>query len=309
MTPTSARPDAFTPAGSAPGCRRIPNLYPRPLTDRPIDVLVVHTNWASYEGSIKSHVNWALAAPGRNTYPHYQHDRDGSAAKMLDSNRRGIGNGGTAAYWAQYGLPTASWRALVYETADRGTIADPAPEGSYFTDEQMASLARDLAYECVVHGIPPVLLDRPDGRGIVGHCLPFGYPAFTTSPGKQCPGHRKYAQLVATVIPWTAAIVAAWTDTPAPSPEPTPPTPDPDPTIFGGRTMILLAHEKGVETFWFSADGGTTRRPVRSMDHVRSIVNAGAVDAVTGMLLTLSSWQSASVLTPSQLSDRLGVAA
>ena len=73
--------------------------------------------------------------------------------------------------------------------------------------------------------------------------------------------------------------------------------------------MILLAHEKGVETFWFSADGGTTRRPVRSMDHVRSIVNAGAVDAVTGMLLTLSSWQSASVLTPSQLSDRLGVAA
>jgi hypothetical protein len=217
------KPASFSPQGVAPGCRRIPNLYDRPLAGRPIDVLVVHTNWASREGTIESAVNWSQAAPGKNTYAHYQHDLDGDAAKMLDTDRRGIGNSGTSAYWSEFNLPNASYRALVFETADRGTNVDPAPEGSYFTDAQMASLARDLAYECVVHGIPPVLLPTPDGRGIAGHTYPFPYPAFTTASSKKCPGYRKNSQLVGAVIPWTAAIVRAWT-----APPPTPPEEDDD---------------------------------------------------------------------------------
>jgi hypothetical protein len=224
------KPSSFTPQGVAPGCRRIPNLYPRVKMGRRVDILCVHTNWAQGEGSIESAVNWSLSAPGVRTYAHYQHDRDGDAAKMLDSDRRGIGTGGKAWYWDQFDLPTASWRSLTFETADRGLRTDPDPEGSYFSDAQLASLTRDLAYECVVHDIPPVLLPHPTGRGIVGHCHPFPYPVFTTASGKQCPGHRKYRQLVDVVIPWTAAIVAAWTATtppPAPAPAP-PPAPLPD---------------------------------------------------------------------------------
>lgn len=217
------KPAEFTPQGVAPGCRRIPNLYPRDLMGRPVDVLCVHTNWAPGEGSIQSAINWTTAAPGKNTYAHYQHDLNGAAAKMLDSDRRGIGTGGKAYYWEQYNLPTASYRSLTFETADRGTEVDPDPEGSYFTEPQMAALARDLAYECVVHGIPPVLLDRPDGRGIAGHTWPFPYPAFTTASTKKCPGYRKNKQLEEVVIPWTAAIVAAWT---APPPAPEPPEDD-----------------------------------------------------------------------------------
>jgi hypothetical protein len=218
--PIPPRPASFKPEGVAPGCQRIPNLYYRDVSNYRMDILVVHTNWGSGEGSIRSAINWALADPGDNTYAHYQHERDGDAAKLLDSNRRGIGNSGTSAYWRQFGLPTASHRALVYETSDRGTDLDPDPVGSYFTDAQMASLARDLAYECVVHGIPPVVLPKPDGRGLVCHTWPYPYPAFTTASTKKCPGYRKIEQFKTAIVPWVAAIVQAWkSPTPIPSPE------------------------------------------------------------------------------------------
>jgi hypothetical protein len=218
------KPASFTPEGVAPGCQRIANLYPREISSHRMDIQVVHTNWAPNPGSIQSAINWTTGAPGKNTYAHYIHELDGDAAKMLDTHRRGIGNSGLDSYWDQYGLPNASYRGIVYETCDRGTNTDPAPNGSFFTEPQMQALCRDLAYECMVHGIPPVLLTKPDGRGIVGHCIPFPYPAFTTAPGKLCPGHRKFDQLVRTVIPHVAAIVNAWK---APPPVVTPPTPEP----------------------------------------------------------------------------------
>ncbi len=232
------RPAAFTPQGVAPGCERIANLYARELLGRQVDILTVHTNWAGGEGDIESAQRWTLSAPGSNTYAHYHHDTDGRAAKMLDTNRRGIGTAGTSAYWSQFNMPNASWRSLTYETADRGTRTDPAPVGSYFTDKQMYALARDLAYECVVWKIPPILLPHPTKRGIVGHCKPFPYPAFTTANGKQCPGDRKYKQLVDVVIPWTAAIVSAWTSTPVPVPKPPAPTPD----VPADQERSLQAH-------------------------------------------------------------------
>lgn len=215
------KPAVFSSQGTAPGCRRIPNLYERPLMGRAVDVLVVHTNWAGGEGSIESSVGWARAKPGSNTYPHYQHDRDGDAGKLLDSHRRGIGNAGSASYWRDtWGLPDASYRALVFETADRGTNVDPAPVGSWFTDAQMGALARDLAYECVTNGIPPKLLPAPNLRGIAGHTSPFPYPAFTTASTKRCPGYRKLEQLPE-LIAWTSKIVTAWT---AVAPVPPPPS-------------------------------------------------------------------------------------
>lgn len=234
-----AKPSSYSPSGVAPGCRNYKRAYERPLMGRRVDVCVIHTNWAGGVGTIESHYNWSLANPGVNTFAHYQHDLDGDAAKMLDTNRRGIGNAGSSSYWSQFGLPNASYRALVFETADRGTRTDPAPTGSYFTDAQAASLARDIAYECVLHDIPPVLLPKPDGRGITGHCWPFPYPAFTTAAGKQCPGYRKRDQMVDLIIPWAAAIVNAWTQT---APPPKPPPPGDDMTYL---FRILTGQQKG----------------------------------------------------------------
>jgi hypothetical protein len=278
------RPSSFTPQGVAPGCERIPNLYPRELMGRRVDVLSVHTNWASGgPATVESAIRWSLANVGVNTYAHYQHERNGRAGKMLDSDRRGIGTGGVSSWWRDtYNLPNASYRALTYETSDLGTIKDPSPEGSYFTDEQMASLARDLAYECVVHSIPPKLLERPDGRGIAGHCFPFPYPAFTTAKGKQCPGTRKFEQLVDVVIPWTAAIVSAWTGAESIPPViPTVPNPDTEVGVNAPEealSMLMIAREVKTDVVWVG--DGVTRRSLATPDELYALTAAARTSAV-----------------------------
>lgn len=70
--------------------------------------------------------------------------------------------------------------------------------------------------------------------------------------------------------------------------------------------MAAIAHEAGKDTFWFSPNGGLSRHAIRSPQHIKAIINAGAVDAVTGAKLTLSNWTSATVLTVAQLDDYLG---
>lgn len=297
------KPTAYSPAGVAPGCRNYKRAYDRPLMGRRVDVCVVHTNWASGVGTIESHYNWSLANRGVNTFAHYQHDLDGDAAKMLDTNRRGIGNAGTSSYWSQFGLPNASYRALVFETADRGTRVDPAPTGSYFTDAQAASLARDLAYECVTHGIPPVLLPRPDGRGIAGHCWPFPYPAFTTANGKQCPGYRKREQLVDLIIPWTAAIVSAWTSTSSP-PKPTPtPQPTPTPKIPVQEDAMLRAAKLQTNGSFWLGDG--TKRWWAPGGHEGKLLTApGVVDAKTATVV--HSWSQVQAVTEAFLNEHVG---
>jgi hypothetical protein len=274
------RPASFTPQGVAPGCERIPNLYPRELTGHRIDILVVHTNWAGGEGTIESAQRWTMADVGRNTYAHYHHDRDGRAAKMLDTDRRGIGNSGTNTYWRQFGLPNASYRALVYETADRGTRIDPAPKGSNFTEVQKLSLARDLAYECIVHNIPAKLLERPDGRGITAHCFPFPYPAFTTADGKQCCGHVKYAELLAEIIPRVRRIVAAWS-MPELVPVPEPDDPDVEVGVNAPEealSMLMIAREVKTDVVWVG--DGVTRRSLATPDELYALTAAARTSAV-----------------------------
>jgi hypothetical protein len=280
------RPASFTPQGVAPGCERIPNLYPRDLMGRRVDVLSVHTNWASGgPATVESAIRWSLANVGVNTYAHYQHERSGRAGKMLDSDRRGIGTGGVSSWWREtYGLPNASYRALTYETSDLGTIEDPAPEGTAFlTPQQSASLARDLAYEAVVHDIPPILLPSPEKRGIAGHCIPYPYPAFTTAKGKMCPGTRKFEQLVDEVIPWTEAIVSAWTGAQSVPPpvRPTVPNPDtevgvdaPEEALF----MLMIAREVKTDVVWVG--DGVTRRSLSTPDELYALTAAARTSAV-----------------------------
>jgi peptidoglycan hydrolase-like protein with peptidoglycan-binding domain len=252
------KPTSFEVDQVAPGCEYEPDLYPRGLISRPrMDGVMWHTNWAGGEASIESQRRWALAAPGKNTYPHYLHDRGGRGRKILRTNRRSIANSGVGSWWAAKGMPDASHRMIAFETADRGTNTDPAPTGSWFTPAQALAVVRDTAYECIVHDIPPVILPKPEGRGIAGHCIPFGYPCVTTAPGKLCPGHRKYAQVGNVLaeeirdhmIPWVAYLVSEWTGS---TPAPQPPTDlgllsdTPEPTLrlgsIGDEVVLLQSH-------------------------------------------------------------------
>ena len=85
-------------------------------------------------------------------------------------------------------------------------------------------IARILAYEAIVHGIPL----RPPAEwwqaGTAAHTDPFGYPYWSIVKGKPCPGDAKKRELRDVVMPRARAIYAGWTATEPPIP--TPPTED-----------------------------------------------------------------------------------
>ncbi len=119
----------------------VPFFEDRKRFDAPPRLLLVHTNAASGEGTVESAWNHTNAAPGTNTLPHYQVDRDGRARKMCPSDRRGIANGTVGdqnKMWKS--LPADQqddikahgnvqhW-SLAIETADTGTEARPRDLG------------------------------------------------------------------------------------------------------------------------------------------------------------------------------------
>lgn len=177
--------------------------------DRPIikpRLQLVHTNGASKEGTIESAINWGNKDPGANTHPHYQVDR-GRAAKLVPTNRKGIGNATAATAQGQYGN-VSNW-SIVIETADEGWPT-PGNNGG-FIGNQIEMIAQILAYESIVHGIP---LARPmewHGAGSATHTDPFGYPYWTIAVGKPCPGATKKKQFWADVLPRAIEIATAWT--------------------------------------------------------------------------------------------------
>lgn len=174
-----------------------------------------HTNAASGSSSIQSAINWSEAKPGVNTLPHYQVQRDGTAAKLLPTNRKGIGSTTAASARGTHGN-VADW-TLVYETQDTGTKVDPAI--SPFTDAQLEAVAVIFAYESVVagldlNGLATVMPHRyPSewwGEGSSTHTEPFGYPYTTLYPGKTCPGSSKKRQVRELVLPRARQIVKSW---------------------------------------------------------------------------------------------------
>jgi LysM repeat protein len=173
-------------------------------------IQLAHTNGAKTEGSIESSKSWAE----RRTYngeattlPHFQVDRDGDAAMLLELNRQGI-----AAY-------RANSFAICYETADRGWAVDPYPAGSYYTEPQMQKLANGFAYVSLLRKIPLVYPTTWDGWGSASHTEPFSYP-YWTKYIKTCPGDRKKVQLREIILPHARKIFEAWTATPTPVPPP-----------------------------------------------------------------------------------------
>lgn len=283
-----AKPAQFHPEVPPPGFEKklISFWQARPkITPR---LQLIHTNGAPNEGTIESAYNWANQPGSDHTIPTCQIDRSGRGALLLPSDRKGIANYKAATF------------SLAFETADRGYLTDPYPTGSYFTDAQAEAVAVACAYYSVLHNIPLTYPATWDGSGTASHTEPFGYPLWTNSAGKPCPGDRKKAQVRDVILPRARAIKAAWT-----APPPSPPTPTP--TRKNGRTVYaLIAHESGSDSFWFTVDGGLTRQGVRSPNQMSSLVRAGCKDAVTGTTITDANWTTASVLTVAQLTDRLG---
>jgi hypothetical protein len=89
-------------------------------------------------------------------------------------------------------------------------------------------------------------------------------------------------------------------------PEPTPPLPPGTKRKKGGVEMMLLAHQSGSNSYWYSQDGGLSRQVVRDPKHIRSIVFSGVEDAVTGVPITMGNWGGCSLLSVADLDAYLG---
>jgi len=235
--PIPPKPTAFAPDIPPPGVES--NLVSF-WAERPIipshgmRLQLFHTNAAQGEGSVESSKGWAERAPNSNTCPHFQVDRSGRAAMLLQTNRRGIGNATVTAHEGEHG--DVSWWSIVIETADSGTLADPTI--SECTPEQAEKVAIILAYNAVVW--PNITLEYPTewwGPGSACHTEPFGYPYWTLFDGKICPGDKKKRQMRELILPRAREIKAAWT---APPPPPPPPPPDEEIDMRNNR---ILRHD------------------------------------------------------------------
>lgn len=118
-----------------------------------------------------------------------------------------------------------NWHVLSIETADNApkVVAGILP----WTPKQLAAIIRLVAWLCLTHDIPPVLIPdtKPGRRGIAYHrqgCqhsdgvgthpgyLVKGGERWSVSTGKECPGPRRIAQVIAVVIPGVQALLAEW---------------------------------------------------------------------------------------------------
>jgi hypothetical protein len=165
---------------------------------------LVHTNGASKEGNLASQVNWANSSPN-NTHPHFAVNAP-QPTKFVPSDRKGIGN-----------YRVSDW-SIVIETADAGWPT-PGNAGGFLYDHAEI-VARILAYESIVadllgSSMPLQYPGRWDGAGVGCHTEPFGYPYWTNSSGKACPGATKKAQVRDEILPRARQIRAAWLDQPS----------------------------------------------------------------------------------------------
>ena len=284
------RPEGFHVEQPPPGYRKsyVSFAYTRKIIVPRLQL--AHTNGASSEGSIESSKAWAerrTNAGSATTCPTFQVDRDGDAAMFLPLNRAQNAN-----------YKVNGW-SISYETADTGYKADPSI--SAFTEAQLQMMANGFAYCSVLFNIPLTYPTSWNGSGSASHTEPFGYPYWTNSNGKICPGNKKKAQVRDIILPWAREIVATWTSKPSPpqpspSPKPESPTPQPPGPTAKGLPQMYAAIMKFGGTpdsgwgGWYSPDGCTTRLPVRSAHHAAQIVAVGAVDASSRQVVTDPEW-------------------
>ncbi len=223
--PIPPRPTAFTPDGAPPGVavnltafkafvngETVNAEWWRTRTKITPRLLLIHTNGASKEGGLASQSNWANAAPG-NTHPHYSVNAP-QPTKFVPTDREGIGN-----------YRVSDW-SIVVETADAGWPT-PGNAGGFLYDHAEI-VARICAYESIVWGFPLDYPDAWDGTGTACHTEPFGYPYWTNSVGKPCPGVEKKRQVRDEILPRARQIRNAWVGLvpPVDSHPPTPPEDD-----------------------------------------------------------------------------------
>jgi hypothetical protein len=207
------RPEGFHPRQAPPGYRISLvsfNNERRKITPR---LQLAHTNGASGQGSIESSKAWAERRTVNGvatTLPHFQVDRDGDAAMLLELDRQGIASA------------KANPFCIAYETADTGYKTDPAI--SEFTGAQLQMMANGFAYCSMLYKIGLEYPKTWDGNGSASHTEPFSYPYWTSYNGKICPGTKKKAQVRDVILPHARAIVAAWSGQTAPPPKPPPTT-------------------------------------------------------------------------------------
>lgn len=199
MTPTAYGPELAPPGVEI---RWLDVAFQRPkIVSR---LALLHTNGASGPASLQGTWNYANSSPS-TTKPHYQVQRDGTAWKMLPSDRKGIANYKAADF------------GIALETQDLGW---PTPGSVPYTPEQADTICRILAFEHITSAgrMPLAVPDRWDGAGVGSHTDPFGYPYWTNARGKPCPGDAKKAQLRTLILPLTARYVTEWTAPPEPLP-------------------------------------------------------------------------------------------
>jgi hypothetical protein len=261
-------PDRFTPDAAPVGIeiRFVPFMSDRPEIDT--DAIHYHTNAAQGEGTVDSAWRHIMAAPGTNTLPHYQVDRthDGKtrACKFLRTDLRGIGST-TVGRYTKYSSGALIWptlsksvqdeilshpnvrdRTIVVETADTGTIKDPAI--SPFDDGQLEVCATIAAFESITHGFPRIFQEDWTDPGIGSHTDPRGFPYTTIHPGKICPGLSKKDQVRNNIIQRAKVIADAWMGVSQPDPEPQP-EPQPEEEVM----RIYLAYHTdtaGKKALW-----------------------------------------------------------
>lgn len=232
------RPKEFRPDWPPPGYRILyVNFQAERKTIAP-RLQLIHTNGASVESSIESAKNWAerrVVNGSSTTLPTFQVDRDGDAAMFININQ------------AQNACYKVNPWAISYETADTGYKADPTISG--FTEPQLQALANGCAYVSVLFKIPLEYPSTWDGTGTASHTEPFGYPYWTNSNGKICPGSKKKEQVRDVILPHARKIVEAWM-TPA-KPIPPPPKPQPPPEIEDDDMLFICK----VDNTIFVGDG------------------------------------------------------
>jgi LysM repeat protein len=92
----------------------------------------------------------------------------------------------------------------------------------------MQKLANGIAYCAVLYNISLAYPTSWMGNGTASHTEPFGYPYWTNSSGKICPGQKKKQQVRDIIIPHAKRIRDAWSGK-----DPTPP-----PTGTGKYTVV-----------------------------------------------------------------------
>lgn len=208
-------------AGAPPGVRLHLDAYDQDWIDqRPWitpRVGVVHTNGGGGEGSYAGAIGWSNGGSSR-THAHYNLNEP-TPAKNLPTNRRSIANSTPRAKELEYGVPDSSYWTISIETADRGYNNGGGIDLGDFLHNHDELLARIIAYESIVWGIPIVVPDTWVGTGWLTHTAPFD-GVYTLYTGKSCPGTTKKARVLGgDILPRAQHIFNVWTGVTEPTEE------------------------------------------------------------------------------------------